>query len=156
MSGLQLTKDAEQLSCLLIPMIEGNMLLPNVSVAEVIQFEMPTKAEEKPYWFLGEIQWRNTAVPLISYESYTQQQAVNVKRNARIAILNTVNPQAKQAFYAMLVQGIPKLIKLSEQDVSAESTVDLPDSVKMQVKTELGFAFIPDLPYIEQLVESVL
>ena len=156
MSELQLTKESEQLSCLLVPMLEANMLLPNVSVAEVIYFEMPIKQEDKPQWYLGEIQWRNTAVPLISYESYTQQQAIAVKRQARIAIFNTISPDAQLPFYAMLVQGIPKLIKLSQQDLQVQQTQTADASIKMQVNTQLGPAFIPDLPYLEQLVESVL
>ena len=155
MSELSTVTIQEQLSCLLIPMKGKNIMLPNVSVAEVIQFTLPVEKENSPKWFLGNIQWREVEVPLINFESIDSEIPASIARGSRIAILNSVTGQQSMPFFAMVVQGIPKLLKVGESDINKDGHQSLLESEEMAVSTLLGRAVIPNLKYLENLIKNV-
>ena len=69
----QLTNDTtkESLACLLIPIQGGRMVLPNVTVAELIPFQSPEPAPNAQEWLLGTLEWRGTMIPVISFEEFS-------------------------------------------------------------------------------------
>ncbi|BCD99983.1 chemotaxis protein CheW [Marinicellulosiphila megalodicopiae] len=153
------TRSAEQLSCLLIQLSTQNLLLPNVSIAEVIQFIQPVPLQETPDWILGAVEWRGVKVPLIHYEAIVDEltEPPKLSRHSRIAIFNNVSGQASLPFFAMLVQGIPKLLKVKTEDVKIdEQNIELSRVEEMAVATPLGRATIPDLEYLETLIIRAL
>src|SRR5690625_6739340 len=60
---------ALDLASLLIP-IEGELLLvPNVSVSEIVPLGRVEQISDGPQWLLGNYQWRERPVPLLSFEA---------------------------------------------------------------------------------------
>ena len=148
------TRSDEQLSCLMIHLDSHNLLLPNVSVAEVIHFLPPVAVEETANWFLGQIEWRGLKVPLVSYENIideSKEQAL-FNRNTRIAICNNVTGQDNLPFFAMVIQGIPRLLKVKTEDLKIDEQAQLSRVEEMAVSTTLGRATIPDIEYLETLI----
>ena len=153
------TRSDEQIACLMIHLDNHNLLLPNVSVAEVIQFIQPRPLQERPSWFLGTIEWRGLNVPLVSYEGIIDesQNKPSLNRNTRIAICNNVSGQEELPFFAMVIQGIPKLLKVKTEDLKHdENQDDLSRVEEMAVATTLGRATIPDVEYLETLIIRAL
>ena len=155
MTQLNSPDSQEALPCLMIPTQGKNIILPNVTVAEVVSFEDPEVVENAPKWFLGFIQWRGTQVPLISFELANSQIHGQNSGSARIAVLNGTTGNPRMPFFAMVIQGIPRMVRVSESDLQQEDTA-VSQAESMVVKTVLGRAFVPNLEFLEGLLAKVI
>lgn len=142
-------------SSLLVPMQQKNLLVPNVAIAEVVPRSTLSPLENAPPWFLGFLEWRGEPVPVISFEVANSQVHGQDSAQARIAVFNAVSNKSRRRFFAVLVQGIPRMIKLGDTDVREDSQASVAQAEKMAVITQLGKASIPDLDYLEGLVARV-
>jgi len=61
-------KNVHEVPSLLIPLAHSQLLVPTVTVAEMIPFQWPDHDSEAPDWYLGNIMWREQSVPLVCYE----------------------------------------------------------------------------------------
>lgn len=139
----------DHLPSLLIPMGGRPWLIPNIVVAEVIPLRQPDHPGKGPEWLLGWINWREQKLPLISYEKLNGSQQVTIGPEARIAVINTVTGGTR--FYAVVVQGIPRLLGVAQEDPVKEPGDTGPvESMYVQVGGDL--AVIPDLDVIENTV----
>lgn len=141
-----------ELASLYIPVADKNLLLPNVTVAEVVDYQTPTEKSGTPDYFLGSVKWRGVDIPLVSYEIANGEQGNEQSSNARIAVINTIGDHQKQLpFFAIVTQGIPRLVKVNSDAIeSADSKTGPADS--MNVKLDGEDATIPNIEHLEQLV----
>lgn len=135
------------LTGLLVPLADRTLLVPNVAVAELIPYRTPQAVPGAPAWFLGQVQWRDLNLPLLSFEAASNGTA-QVGAGARIVVLNALGGREHVRFIALLVQGIPRSVKVDADLARAElalAPLEL-DAV------ELGDvqARIPDLVGLEQ------
>ncbi|MBK3870118.1 chemotaxis protein CheW [Pseudomonas stutzeri] len=112
MSQKVVSQDAESLTGLLLPLADRNLLVPNVAVAELIPYRPAQAVEGMPDWLLGQVQWRDLSLPLLSFEAASGGQPPSVGRAARVVVLNAVGGREHVRFIALLVQGIPRSIKV--------------------------------------------
>ncbi|WP_397377277.1 chemotaxis protein CheW [Pseudomonas sp.] len=135
------------LTGLLMPLSDRTLLLPNVAVAELIPYRAPQVTEGMPDWFLGQIAWRDLRLPLLSFEAASDGQAV-VNSGSRVAVINALGGRPMVKFIAVLVQGIPRCIKLEANLARAEAVLSPLELDAVQ----LGEAVlkIPDLIGLEQ------
>ena len=142
----------EEVPTLLIPMHGRPWLVPNIMVAELIPLRQPDRPGGGPEWLLGILNWRDEDVPLISFERLNESGKVTIGPNARIAVVNNLGGKLK--FYAVLIQGIPRLAKITNEDLVEEPVNTGPaESMCVQMGGEL--AVIPDLDAIERAIEGV-
>ena len=142
----------EEVPSLLIPMHGRPWLVPNIMVAEIIPLRQPDRPGGGPEWLLGILNWRDEDVPLISFERLNESGKVTIGPNARIAVVNNLGGKLK--FYAVLIQGIPRLAKITNEDLVEEPVNTGPaESMCVQMGGEL--AVIPDLDAIERAIEGV-
>jgi len=145
------------LACLLIPIMGGRMVLPNVTVAELIPFQRPRPLEAEAEWLLGTIEWRGTDIPVISVEDYSGNKKGVAGQDQRIAVVNAPNGEAgKLRFFGIVTQGIPSLVKLEEAAIKENQNAVLEKGQKMQVTLETGHAMIPDLDMLETAILNQL
>ncbi|MBA1276502.1 chemotaxis protein CheW [Pseudomonas stutzeri] len=132
---------------LLVPLADRTLLLPNVAVAELIPYRAPQPAQDAPAWFLGQVSWRDLTLPLLSFEAASDGQPETGSR-ARVAVLNAVGGRDHVRFIALLVQGIPRSVKV---DPSLARSDIVPAPLELDV-VNLGDvqARIPDLVALEQ------
>ena len=109
----------EGLTGLLVPLADRTLLLPNVAVAELIPYRAPQVSEGMPEWFLGQIAWRDLRLPLLSFEAASGGQA-QVTGGARVAVINALGGRPKVKFIALLVQGIPRSLKVGSDLPAAD------------------------------------
>ncbi|ANJ58863.1 chemotaxis protein [Pseudomonas silesiensis] len=139
------------LTGLLLPLADRHLILPNVAVAELIDYQPGTLDLDTPPWYLGRVAWRNRQIPLLSFESACGNKIV-IGERARIVILNALGGRPELKFIALLVQGIPRSYKLDSQ----LSYVDVPLCSLEQAAVQVGdqVAKVPDLLALEALLVS--
>ncbi len=138
---------ANSLTGLLMPLTDRTLLLPNVAVAELIPYRAPQVSEGLPSWFLGQIAWRDLRLPLLSFETASDGQ-VSVSPGSRVAVINALGGRPSIKFIAVLVQGIPRSIKVGSDLLRAD--VDLAPLELDAVQFGDAVLKIPDLIGLEQ------
>lgn len=137
------------LTSLLLPLSDRYLLLPNVAIAELIDWQHGEPSRDTPPWHLRTINWRDHTVPLISFEVACGSSLV-IGERARIVILNTLGGNPDFKFIAIVVQGIPRSYKVDSQ----LSFVDVHLSALELAAVQVGdhVAKIPGLEALERWV----
>lgn len=140
-------ESSASVTALLVQLADRVLLLPNVAVAELVPYRAPRAAEGAPSWFLGQVPWRDLSLPLLSFEAASNGTTATGS-GARVAILNALGGRDHVKFIALLVQGIPRSIKvdasLARLDVTlAPLELDAVNLGDVQAR-------IPDLVALEQ------
>jgi chemosensory pili system protein ChpC len=147
-AGLVTQDEISEVSSLLIPLHEKQLILPNVTVAEIIPYRMPKIISNHTSWLLGQIEWRNIHIPVLSYEALSGSEVPSAD-GARLAVINGTGENRNLPFYAILIQGIPKLTHVKEDDIVSIEAMHSGRYDKMAVSLFDEEAMIPDLEMIE-------
>lgn len=144
----------EEVASLLVPMVARPMLLPNVTVAEIVDWKQPERRDDDPDWMLGILHWRGIDIPLVSLELMNDPEEDEAFSGARIAVLNGVGA-SKNDFYGICVQGIPRLVRVYPAEIGGEEQVDDAPAFDLLVTVNGEKAMIPNLDYVEQQLEAL-
>ncbi len=141
------TQRLTSLTGLILPLSDRHLLLPNVAVAELIDYQDCSAEPGAPEWYLGPITWRELTLPLLSFEAACGGRT-RVGGRARIVVLNALGGRDDVRFIALLTQGIPRSCKVDSQ----LSYVDVPLTELELAAVQVGdtVARIPDLQGLEQ------
>jgi len=140
------------LACVLIPVQDQLLLLPNVSIAEIVDLtDTPDKASSKT-GILGRFHWRGMDLPIVSYESANGGEVPETgSGRGRILVLNSIgDSHDKLPFIALATQGIPRQAKIEETQLKPRKDNTGPADV-MAVDYDGEAAVIPNLEYLEKL-----
>lgn len=147
MSELPLPRE---IRCVLVPVGNLRLLLPNATVAEVITMPAPEPVEDSPPWLLGRIAWRGWRVPLVSFNTLAGAGEGDSEQAVRVAVLKALGGHADLPFIAVVTQGFPRLTTLNaELIIPTHDGAPLPPGVRAQVLVRDDIAVIPDLEGIE-------
>lgn len=144
-----------EIRCVLVPVGNLRLLLPNATVAEVITLPTPEPVEGAPDWLLGRIAWRGWRIPLLSFTKLAGAEEGDSELSSRVAVLKALGGNPKLPFIAVVTQGFPRLTTLNaELIIPTHDGTPLPPGVRAQVLVRDDVAVIPDLEGIErELVE---
>ena len=146
-----------EIRCVLVPVGDLRLLLPNATVAEVITLTTPEPIPGAPEWLLGRIAWRGWRVPLVSFTKLTGAEEGDSDLSVRVAVLKALGGNAELPFVAVVTQGFPRLTTLNaELIIPTHDGKPLPRGVKAQVLARDDVAMIPDLEGIENEVNELL
>lgn len=147
----------ESVRSLWVPLEGINLLLPNVAVAEVINYQPLDMIQSGPDWLLGSLRWRERQLPIISMERLCGFNLPQGGSRARISILNSVQAETDVPFYAMVTSGIPRLFNADEEALgpSLMAANNLPDTVADCVQIGSEQALIPNLEVVQTVVGEV-
>lgn len=137
------------LTSLMVPLADRLLLLPNVAIAELIPYRAPQTSEGMPSWFLGQIAWRDLRLPLLSFEAASGGHS-EVSADARIAVINALGGRPAVKFIALLVQGIPRSIKVGPDLQHAGVHLEPLELEAVSIGEEV--LKIPDLIGLEQML----
>lgn len=145
--------NSQTLSCVMIPMGERQLLLPNVSIAEVVDYASSEAGSDTPEWLVGYLDWRGLTLPVISYDAANGSPlSLPGGNRGRIVVLNTIGEYHQQIpFMALVTQGIPSQARLAENQIKRLDGEAGPADL-MQVEVDSDRAWIPNLEYLERLV----
>lgn len=155
-AALSTDQPDERLATFWVPMQHNSLLVPQVAIAEVIAKATLHPVADAPAWLLGRVDWRGQSLPVLSYEAASGQTQAPDSPGARLAIFNTLDERNAVSFWALRIQGIPRLLRLSDAEVREDSLARLGKAERLAVITQLGKASIPDLDYLESLAAASL
>jgi len=139
----------EEIPCLMLPLVGRTLLVPTVSIAEMVSYSAPQAIDLAPDWLLGIVEWRNLQVPVLSFEVLNGEANPGTALRSRLAVFNNTGVSDELPFIALPTQAIPKLIRVSGQDISVSDESNQPFD-RMRVDVEDETLVIPDISSLEQ------
>ena len=142
----------------LIQIAGGRLLLPNATIAEVLSFADPDPVANTPNWLLGRIRWRGWQLPLIAFSRLSGIADEKGGLGSKVIVLKALGGDAKTPYFALLTQGFPRLVTVSEDTVVADGGDDdlLPAGVQARVMLNEDNALLPDLERVEAMIGEAL
>ena len=141
----------------LIQVAEARLLLPNATIAEVLSFANPDPLEDAPDWLLGRIRWRGWQLPLVSFSRFAGIADEQGGLGSKVIVLKALGGDAKRPFFALLTQGFPRLVTVTEAALLSDAgDAGVPDGVLSRVRLNEEEALVPDLAAIEEQLGEVL
>lgn len=145
-----------ELATLLIPMHGKQLVLPNVTVAEVIPYVQPDARDDAPSWYLGTFPWRNQSIPIVSFEALNEEPFVSNSHSRRIAVLNGLIDNQRLPFCAMVTEGMPRLMRVMADEVSIDEEADSGPCEVGRVIVNGERAVIPNIDKLQEEVLKIL
>jgi chemosensory pili system protein ChpC len=142
----------------LIQVAGARLLLPNATIAEVLSFADPEPVANAPDWLLGRIRWRGWQLPLVAFSRLAGIAEEGGGLGSKVIVLKALGGDPKAPFFALLTQGFPRLVTVSEAALVTEETERslLPAGVLARVLLNDDEALVPDLVQVEQLIGETL
>ena len=152
-----------QVNSLLLPVAEAVLLVPQLAVAEVLgvgeinaEALCLDKLNANPHCY-GWFNWRDQHIPLLSYTSIYTGHRPSLDKNLKVVICNAVFEAAATGFYALLVSGFPRAVRLSmAAEMLLEGSPCERQGVQMLVNIDGEEVLIPDFDFLEQVVCEVV
>ena len=143
----------QTIHCTLAPTGSTAIVLPTSTIAEITDYSPPAPLDDTPEWLLGQVEWEDWQVPVISYGSLVDgEDPETATGRSRIMVVKSLSNTARVPYIGVLVEQIPKLAKLAESDFEVSSEEDDSPSVHCKVKISGHAAVVPDLDRLAQLV----
>ncbi len=144
----------ESVRSLWVPLEGVNLLVPNVAIAEVIDYQPLDLIHDGPDWLLGCLRWREQELPVVSVERLCGFNLPQGARGSRISVFNSVLAGSELSFYAIVTADIPRLFSADEDALGSSMRGDrvLPGTVADCVRIGNEEALIPDLESIQAMV----
>src|SRR5690606_36196832 len=138
----------------LIQVAGARLLLPNATIAEVLSFADPDPVADVPDWLLGRIRWRGWQIPLVAFARLAGISDEKGGLGSKVVVLKALGGDPKLPFFAVLTQGFPRLVTVSEAALVTEETERslLPNGVHARVVLNEDEALVPDLEQVEQMI----
>jgi chemosensory pili system protein ChpC len=143
-------REVSEVSSLLIPLVGRHLLVPAVTVAEMVPYRNPERNPQAPDWYLGDITWREERVPLISLEVLCGEAMPSYDSRCRIAVLNNAGVDDSLSFLGLATQGIPRLSRVKADEVHQLENAQLKRFDLMHVSHAGEDLAIPDIAALEQ------
>jgi chemosensory pili system protein ChpC len=146
----------ETVRSLWVPLEGLKLLVPNVAIAEVINYQPVDEMRDGPDWLLGVLRWREQELPVVSMERLLGLDVPPALTGARISVFNSVKAESPLSFYAALTTGIPSLFSADADELgsSLRGERDLPRTVADCIRIGEVEALIPDLEVVQGMVDE--
>jgi chemosensory pili system protein ChpC len=144
-------EEPSDLSCILMPLKDCQLLVPSVCIAEITPWRRVKPLQNGPDWCLGSFVWRGETVPVIRFERLNHPRAQCAPRGRCLVVMNRTGSDGGTPFYALAVEGLPRLVQLADGDISQhDGRLGRAESLAVRLGTET--ASIPNLGFLEQQV----
>ena len=135
-----------ELRGVLLPLENSYLLLPNLSMAEVVGYREPQRVKDAPDWLIGKITWNQRHLPLVSFDCLLGGRGTNPGYRARIALCHVPFEQAGMPLVGILCHSIPRLARLNTETLRDDRDyAGLPEMILRRVEYAGEEAWIPDL-----------
>ena len=143
----------ESIHCTLALTGHFSMVLPTSVIAEITDYSPPAPLDNTPGWLLGQVEWEDWQVPVISYGALVDGDSPETATaQSRIMVVKSLSSTTRVPFIGVLVREIPKLAKVGENDMQVTGDEGKSRGVHCRLKLSGQDAVIPDLDRLSQLV----
>lgn len=136
---------------LMIPLAGRTLLVPTVTVAEMVPYTQVEAISDSPDWLLGYFLWRDLKVPLVSYEVLCGEALPEIQPKSRVAVFNNTDVSDDLPFIAVPTQNIPKLARVAEGDIAVIDGMNCRPLERLHVTMDGESLVIPDITALEQV-----
>lgn len=145
-----------EIRCMLIPLREGRLLLPNAAVAEVIGYREPDVTRHGVAWLQGQVSWHQRDIPVIDFERMLGRPAVGAGIRQRIAVCYAPDTEAGWPMLGLVAQGIPRLLRVDSEAIDA-ARVPLvgKEAIRMVLSVAGEELLVPDLGFLQAQLPAV-
>ena len=152
-----MSDSAQIIRGVLIQVADARLLLPNATIAEVLSFSEPDPIADAPDWLLGRIRWRGWQLPLVSFSRFSGIAEDRGGLGSKVIVLKALGGDTKHPFFALLTQGFPRLVTVTEGTLVSDSDdAGVPEGVLARVRLNDDDALLPDLTAIEEKIAEAL
>ncbi len=149
MNATSLKQSANEVSVMLLPQQTDNILVPDVMVVEICKDVEVKPKDDSPDWFAGTVNWRNSQVPVIAFEALNGAFHMPSEKKT-VAIVNAMKGLGYLPYYAIVLNGEPKMIDASDNDVSVNDGRPRGRAESLSVSIADTTAGIPNVDWVEQ------
>lgn len=138
-------------SALLLPVAGELLVVPSVSVSEIIRPRPLERSATAPNWLLGTFQWHGQRLRVLSFEALNNNDKPSPLSASRLVIFNLMVPTAEGVGqYALLTHGVPHLMRLTPDNLIKINSALLGPAERMKVSLYGQDGAIPDIDYLER------
>ena len=96
----------QEVYSLLIPIVDGRLIIPRACVAEVIGFHTPSEMTGAPPWYIGVVTWNGRQVPLISFEGACGQNIPPASGRTRIVVFHCIGARLEGGYFGIVSRAV--------------------------------------------------
>jgi chemosensory pili system protein ChpC len=139
---------------LLIPLVDGRLIIPRSCIAEVIGFSTPSEMTGAPPWYIGTIPWNGRHVPLISFEGACGQNIPPASGRTRVVIFHAMGQRVEAGYFGLVSQGFPQLVRVSSDVVRPDNSRVFAERAPIicQVRMVNETPLVPDIERLEDMI----
>lgn len=139
---------------LLIPLVDGRLIVPRACVAEVVGFQPPAEMAGAPPWYLGTVPWNGRTIPLVCFEGTCGQGVPPATGRSRIVVFHCLGSRVEGGYFGLVSQGFPQLVRVSSDVVRPDNTRSFPERhpVICQVRMINEVPLVPDIEMLEEMI----
>lgn len=134
--------------CMLLPLSSINLLVPNSTVAEIVDYSSPRSLAGSNAWFPGVVLWRGVQVPVVKVEEMCAIDTVPVNTRSRFAMLYNPDKDENLPYLGIQIQDIPRPYLAEVEKMESGSDDDLSRYLLSRVDEDQHSRFIPNLETI--------
>ena len=144
----------QEVYSLLIPLVDGRLIIPRACVAEVIGFHAPSEMTGAPPWYIGTVAWNGRQVPLVSFEGACGQNIPPASGRTRIVVFHCIGTRLEGGYFGLVSQGFPQLVRVSSDVVRPDNSRAIEERAPIicQVRMVNETPLVPDLERIEEMI----
>lgn len=135
--------------CMLIPLQNQYLLLPNSTIAEVIPMPQLSPVDNKPDYWIGQCNWHSRQLPVINLEALIQGDDTDISNANKLCILHGISDNSTLPVYSLPCFGVPQLIHLNESTLLQAKHAEESDFLLYELPIGNNLAYIPNLDTIE-------
>ncbi len=141
---------SNEIRCMLIPLREGRLLLPNALVAEIIGYRTPDPVQHDASWLQGRVNWHQREILVIDFERLLGKPDTGGGVRQRIAVCYALNPEQGWPLVGLVAQGIPRLLRVNREVVDSATGGPAGDSpIRMNLWVSGEELMVPDIDYLQ-------
>lgn len=150
MHALKYDLNQSPFTAMYLPLQMDGLLLPDVTVVEILKAAKITSHIKSPEWFVGSIQWRGAELPLIAFESLNGAATIAPENVSRVAIINGSVDHSHLPYYAIVISDTPSLYEIDEGELSICEARPRGRAEAVSVAINDRVAGVPNIEWVEQ------
>jgi chemosensory pili system protein ChpC len=151
-----MAESSEVISCVLIPLQQHYLILPNASIVETIPLPRINQDINKPDYWVGNYDWNTTLIPVINLDTLIEGKGSEIIDANKLCIIRTINPKTTVTAYALPTHGAPQLIQLNQTALQLLPQTKSSEFIHCEIKIGNKTAIIPNLDAIEATIQTFI
>jgi len=154
-----MVKDTQAIKCVILTLRKENVIVPNSLVAEIISVKEIKGMDDAPDWFLGNMKWRGTDVPLLSFEASGGEKISKVNLNTQAVVLYAVSDTGETGetpYLGLVMSGVPHISDFTRKQIKKDTdALEEHPMVAQKVRINGASVSILDVDAMVTMVEEL-